>query len=142
MVHRAVQPGQSVRGGVRAGVSFDVSAAAVNLFAMHNRMHDFTCWLRFTEANWNAQASNFGLTEAFRENDPVVGDVQAGALIPGVRDNANMFTLPDGQSSVTNMYLWQPFAGSFYAPCVDGDYDMGVIGHEYGHMVENRMIGK
>ena len=40
------------------------------------------------------------------------------------------------------MFLWQPIAGSFYAPCVDGDYDMAVIGHEYGHMIENRMIGK
>ena len=40
------------------------------------------------------------------------------------------------------MYLWQPMAGAFYAPCVDGDYDAGVIGHEYGHMIENRMIGK
>jgi hypothetical protein len=25
---------------------------------------------------------------------------------------------------------------------VDGDFDMSVIGHEFGHMVENRMIGK
>ena len=40
------------------------------------------------------------------------------------------------------MYLWQPIAGTFYAPCVDGDYDMSVIAHEYGHMIENRMIGK
>jgi extracellular elastinolytic metalloproteinase len=39
------------------------------------------------------------------------------------------------------MYLWQPIIG-FYAPCVDGDFDMSVIGHEYGHMIENRMIGK
>ena len=53
-----------------------------------------------------------------------------------------MSTLPDGASSVTNMYFWQPIAGSFYAPCVDGDYDQGVIGHEFGHMIENRMIGK
>ena len=53
-----------------------------------------------------------------------------------------MITLPDGLSSITNMYFWQPIQGSFYAPCVDGDYDMGVIGHEYGHMIENRMIGK
>ena len=50
--------------------------------------------------------------------------------------------MPDGASSVTNMYFWQPVAGSFYAPCVDGDYDQGVIGHEFGHMIENRMIGK
>ena len=53
-----------------------------------------------------------------------------------------MSTLPDGSPSITNMYLWQPVAGAFYAPCVDGDYDAGVIGHEYGHMIENRMIGK
>ena len=60
----------------------------------------------------------------------------------GARDNANMTTRPDGSPSITNMYLWQPVAGAFYAPCVDGDYDAGVIGHEYGHMIENRMIGK
>ena len=58
------------------------------------------------------------------------------------RDNANMTTLPDGSSSITNMYLWQPLAGAFYPPCVDGDYDAGVIGHEYTHMIENRTIGK
>jgi hypothetical protein len=40
------------------------------------------------------------------------------------------------------MYLWQPIAGAFYPPCVDGDYDNGVIFHEYGHLTENRMIGK
>ena len=123
------------------GKSLDVSAAAVNLFTVHNRMHDFAYLLGFTEENFNSQDSNFGRTEPFRENDPVVGDVQAGAAV-GVRDNANMATLPDGSSSITNMYLWQPIAGSFYAPCVDGDFDAGVIGHEYTHMIENRAIGK
>ena len=53
-----------------------------------------------------------------------------------------MISLPDGVRPITNMYLWQPLAGAFYSPCVDGDYDMAVIGHEYGHMIENRMIGK
>ena len=120
----------------------------MNLFTVHNRMHDFAYLLGFTEDNWNSQESNFGLTEAFRENDPVVGDVQAGAATapPGVyasaRNNANMSTLPDGSSSITNMYLWQPVAGAFYPPCVDGDFDAGVIGHEYTHMIENRTIGK
>jgi extracellular elastinolytic metalloproteinase len=127
--------------GLVVGKSLDVSAAAVNLFTVHNRMHDFAYLLGFTEENFNSQESNFGRTEAFRENDPVVGDVQAGAAV-GVRDNANMSTLPDGSSSITNMYLWQPLAGSFYPPCVDGDFDAGVIGHEYTHMIENRTIGK
>ena len=124
------------------GSTWDDGTATVNLFVAHNRMHDWAYYLGFTEQNWNAQDHNFGLTEPFQENDPIIGNAQAGALVPGVRDNANMATLPDGAASVTNMYFWQPFAGSFYAPCVDGDYDMGVIGHEYGHMIENRMLGK
>jgi extracellular elastinolytic metalloproteinase len=123
------------------GSTWDDSAATVNLFVAHNRMHDWAYYLGFTERNWNGQDYNFGLTEKLQENDPIIGNVQAGGQIPGVRDNANMITLPDGQPSVTNMYFWQPVVG-FYAPCVDGDYDMGVIGHEYGHMIENRMIGK
>jgi extracellular elastinolytic metalloproteinase len=53
-----------------------------------------------------------------------------------------MVPLPEGVRPITNMYLWQPIAGTFYAPCVDGDYDMAVIGHEFTHLIENRMIGK
>jgi extracellular elastinolytic metalloproteinase len=123
------------------GTVYDDSAAATNLFVMHNRMHDFSYFLGFTEQNWNGQSGNFGNTEAWQEGDPLIGDVQSGAQTT-TRDNANMSTLPDGASSVTNMYFWQPIAGSFYSPCVDGDYDQGVIGHEFGHMIENRMIGK
>ena len=124
------------------GVGYDVSAAVVNLFVAHNRMHDWSYFLGFTERNWNAQDFNFGEGELRQEGDAVLGDVQAGGMIAGVRDNANMATLPDGLPSVTNMYFWQPLKGSFYPPSVDGDYDMSVIGHEYGHMIENRMIGK
>jgi extracellular elastinolytic metalloproteinase len=122
------------------GVTNDISAATANLFVMHNRMHDWSYNLGFTEVTWNAQQSNFGLGAL--GNDPVDGRSQAGAVFPGSRDNANMSTQPDGTPSITNMFLWQPAAAGFYAPCVDGDYDMAVIGHEYGHMIENRMIGK
>jgi len=38
------------------------------------------------------------------------------------------------------MYLWQPIAAAFYAPCVDGDFDQSVIGHEYTHAISTRMI--
>ncbi len=129
-----------------AGVSHDLSAAVTNLFVMHNRMHDWAYYLGFTERRWNAQDSNFG-TGGTAEGHPLIGNAQAGALDGGFpsylgRDNANMITLPDGISPITNMYLWQPLAGAFYAPCVDGDYDMAVIAHEYGHLIENRMIGK
>ena len=131
------------------GVSLDVSAAVTNLFVAHNRMHDWAYGLGFNEVNWNGQKRNFGLTEAWQQGDPVTGNAQAGAglttaqaFAAPARNNANMATLTDGLSSITNMYLWQPQAGSFYPPCADGDYDMPIIGHEYGHMIENRMIGK
>ncbi|MBT8097770.1 MAG: M36 family metallopeptidase [Woeseia sp.] len=125
----------------------DADEAVTNLFAMHNRMHDWSYGLGFTERRWNAQSSNFGNNSAGTlENDPVFGNAQAGGFGGGFpsylgRDNANMITLQDGISPITNMYLWQPLAGAFYAPCKDGDYDMAIIGHEYGHMIENRMIG-
>ncbi|HXF57619.1 MAG TPA: M36 family metallopeptidase [Actinomycetota bacterium] len=124
----------------------DVSAAAVNPFVAHNQMHDWSYFLGFTERAWNAQEFNFG-TGGTTERDPLLGDVQAGAASGGFpsylgRDNANMIPLPDGVPPITNMYLWQALPGAFYAPCVDGDFDMAVIGHEYGHLIENRMIGK
>jgi extracellular elastinolytic metalloproteinase len=123
------------------GADNDIDAAVANLFAMHNRFHDWSYNLGFTEAAWNGQQSNFGLGPN-PGNDPLIGRAQSGALVPGSRDNANMNTRPDGTSSITNMFLWQPVAGGFYAPCVDGDYDQWVIGHEFTHMIENRMIGK
>jgi extracellular elastinolytic metalloproteinase len=118
----------------------DIDAAIVNLFTMHNRMHDWSYYLGFTELRWNGQDYNFGSPTL--ENDGLEGRAQAGAITPKSRDNANMNTRPDGTPSLTNMFLWQPIAGAFYAPCVDGDYDMSVIAHEFGHMIENRMIGK
>ena len=119
----------------------DIDAAEVNLFAMHNRMHDFSYYLGFDEPHWNAQQWNNGLGGL--GNDGVLGNAQSGALT-GSRDNANMSTGGDGPGGrpQTNMFLWQSLAGAFYAPCVDGDYDMTVIGHEFGHAIENRMIGK
>ena len=62
------------------GATWDDSAATVNLFVDHNRMHDWAYNLGFTEQNLNAQAFNFGLTELRQENDPIIGDVQSGAL--------------------------------------------------------------
>jgi extracellular elastinolytic metalloproteinase len=127
----------------------DIDAAVTNLFAMHNRMHDWSYFLGFTETTYNLQDSNYGngTPGPFpgREADPEIGNAQAGALDGGApsylgRDNANQVTLQDGIPGITNMYLWQPIAAAFYAPCVDGDYDMSVIGHEYTHAISNRMV--
>ena len=122
----------------------DIDAAIANLQSMHNRMHDFAYFLGFTEQTFNLQSFNFGAGGV--ENDPEQGNAQAGGRVGGppaflARDNANQITGPDGVAPITNMYLWQPIAGSFYPPCVDGDYDMSVIGHEYTHAISNRMVG-
>jgi extracellular elastinolytic metalloproteinase len=122
----------------------DIDAAITNLWAMHNRMHDWAYFLGFTEQTFNLQSFNFGAGGA--ENDPEQGNAQAGGIVGGppafrARDNANQITGPDGTAPITNMYLWQPIAGSFYPPCVDGDFDMSVIGHEYTHAISNRMVG-
>ncbi|HWS35552.1 MAG TPA: M36 family metallopeptidase, partial [Actinoplanes sp.] len=114
----------------------DIDAARANLFVQHNRMHDWSYQLGFTEETWNMEGDG---------GDPEQGNAQAGGVSGGppdflARNNANQITPPDGQAPITNMYLWQPIAGAFYAPCVDGDYDMSVIGHEYTHAITNRMI--
>jgi extracellular elastinolytic metalloproteinase len=118
----------------------DDDASNANLFVSHNRMHDWSYYLGFTELNSNMQQSNFGNTGPQRENDPEVGNAQAGRRTFNGRDNANQMTLQDGIAPITNQYLWQPLAGAFYAACTDGAYDMAVVAHEYGHAISNRMI--
>jgi hypothetical protein len=116
----------------------DSDAATANLFAMHNRMHDWSYHLGFTEATWNLQKTNTG--PYGKSGDPERGNAQQGAATQTVRNNANQATPPDGMLPVSNMYMWQPVAGSAYPPCVDGDFDMTVIGHEYTHAISNRMV--
>jgi len=130
------------------GMSNDIQASVVNLFSMHNRMHDWSYFLGFTENNFNLQDDNFGVN-AQGEHDPELGDAQAGAVsgappqdqVSG-RDNANQITLNDGVPGITNQYLFEPLPDAIYVPCVDGDFDMSVVGHEYTHAISHRMIGK
>ena len=125
----------------------DINFAATNLFVAHNRMHDYSYGLGFTERNYNLQQDNLGRNpDATRANDPEIGNVQAGALTGGTpsylgRDNANQIALQDGIPGITNQYLFQPIAGAFYSPCTDGSLDMSIVGHEYTHAISNRMIG-
>ncbi|MBP2335057.1 hypothetical protein JOF41_001235 [Saccharothrix coeruleofusca] len=122
----------------------DVDAALANLVATHNRMHDWSYHLGFTEETWNLQTDNGD--RGGLGGDAERGNAQSGGRAGGAppsfpsRNNANQVTPPDGVAPVTNMYLWQPTPGGFYAPCVDGDYDMSMIGHEYAHAITNRMI--
>lgn len=121
----------------------DVDASVGNLFAAHNRMHDYSYYLGFTEENYNLQLDNG--SRGGVGGDQEVGNAQAGALSGGSpsflgRDNANQVTLQDGTPGITNQYLFEPIAGAFYAPCTDGGLDMGIVGHEYTHAISNRMV--
>jgi extracellular elastinolytic metalloproteinase len=126
----------------------DVNYVVGNLFTSHNRMHDWSYFLGFTEENYNLQTDNLG--RGGRGLDAEVGNAQAAALdsqlieqtgILTGRNNANQLTLMDGVPGITNQYLFQPAAGAFYAPCTDGSLDFGIVGHEYTHAISNRMVG-
>ncbi|MCP3422067.1 M36 family metallopeptidase [Nocardioides pinisoli] len=122
----------------------DIGASVGNLFAAHNRMHDYSYYLGFTEENYNLQLDNG--SRGGVGGDQEVGNAQAGAITGGSpsflgRDNANQVTLQDGTPGITNQYLFEPIAGAFYAPCTDGGLDMGIVGHEYTHAITNRMVG-
>ena len=115
----------------------DSDASATNLFYQHNRVHDEFYSYGFTESAGNFQSDG---------GDPIMGLVQAGAISGGSptytgRDNAYMLTLPDGIPPWSGMFLWEPINDAFEGPCRDGDFDAGVIEHEYAHGLSNRHVG-
>jgi extracellular elastinolytic metalloproteinase len=121
----------------------DVNSASANLFYHHNLFHDYFYKLGWVEGAGNLQTTNFGKGGA--EGDAIMGMVQAGALSGGEptytgRDNAYMLTLPDGLPAWSGMFLWEPIPGSFEGEYADGDYDAGIIYHEYSHALSNRLV--
>lgn len=101
-----------------------------NLFYWNNLVHDLVYIYGFTEAARNFQNDNqgrggFGLDY-----------VQAEAQDGGGTNNANFATPPDGTRPRMQMYLWNA-----PTPDRDGDVDNGIIIHEYGHGISNRMTG-
>ncbi len=98
-----------------------------NLFYWNNLLHDILYGYGFTEANKNFQDDNLG--RGGNANDHVNAEAQDG----GGTNNANFATPADGSSGRMQMYLW---TGS---PQLDGDADAGVICHEFGHGVSNRL---
>ncbi len=127
----------------------DIDASITNLFLMHNRVHDWSYLLGWTESAWNMQYVNFGEDDPnsadAKAGDPEKGQAQAGGLAGSVaftgRDNANQVTQADGVPGITNQYLWHPLQAGFYAACTDGAYDMPIIVHEVTHATSNRMTG-
>lgn len=103
--------------------------AISNLFYWNNISHDLSYQYGFDEVAGNFQANNLG--RGGSGNDYVLADAQDGEGT----DNANFSTPPDGSLPRMQMFL---FTGS---PKIDGDLDNGVIVHEYGHGISNRLTG-
>ncbi|MEA2604454.1 MAG: extracellular elastinolytic metalloproteinase [Acidobacteriota bacterium] len=105
-------------------------AAVANLFYWNNVVHDVQFQYGFNSPSGNFQTNIYGAGGL--GNDEVQAEAQDG----GGMNNANFFTPVDGQRPRMQMYLW-----STATPQKDGDLDSGVIVHEYGHGISNRLVG-
>jgi extracellular elastinolytic metalloproteinase len=110
--------------------SQSTSAAVTNLFYWNNLIHDVQYRYGFDAAAGNFQANNYGAGGSAL--DYVLAEAQDGGGI----NNANMCTPPDGQRPRMQMFLW-----NLTTPSRDGDFDNGIIVHEYGHGISNRLVG-
>jgi extracellular elastinolytic metalloproteinase len=105
-------------------------AAVTNLFYWNNIQHDVLYQYGFDEVGGNFQENNYG--NGALGSDYVNAEAQDG----GGTNNANFATPPDGQNPRMQMYVW-----TAPNPDRDGDFDNGIILHEYGHGVSNRLTG-
>ena len=106
------------------------AAAVTNLFYWNNIMHDVWYEYGFDEVSGNFQSNNYGRGGA--GNDYVVADAQDGSGT----NNANFSTPADGSSGRMQMFLW-----TAPTPDRDGDFDNGIIAHEYTHGISTRLVG-
>ncbi|MGH2684919.1 MAG: M36 family metallopeptidase, partial [Actinomycetota bacterium] len=88
----------------------------------------------FTEAAGNFQVNNYG--RGGEGNDSVRAEAQDGSGT----NNANFATPADGSRPRMQMYMWTTGVQS-QQRIIDGDVDAGVITHEYGHGISNRLTG-
>ena len=133
-------PGSDPDGG--AGLTFDFPldltqapstyrpASVTNLFYWNNITHDLLYRHGFDESSGNFQVNNYG--RGGIGNDDVRAEGQDG----GGTNNANFFTPPDGSRPRMQMYNW-----TTTTPNRDGDFDAGIVAHEYGHGWSIRLTG-
>ncbi|MBK8615099.1 MAG: M36 family metallopeptidase [Flavobacteriales bacterium] len=107
-----------------------LDAATTNLFYWNNLMHDVWYQYGFDDPAGNFQSNNYGRGGA--GNDWVNADAQDGSGT----NNANFGTPPDGSNPRMQMFIW-----TAATPDRDSDMDNGVIAHEYGHGISNRLVG-
>jgi hypothetical protein len=104
--------------------------ATTNLFYWNNLMHDLSYLYGFDEPSGNFQFNNQG--RGGNGNDYVIADAQDA----GGTNNANFSTPVDGSLPRMQMYIF-----NYTTPNRDGDLDNGIITHEYGHGISNRLTG-
>ncbi len=109
------------------------NAAITNLFYWNNLIHDVWYHHGFDEAAGNFQENNYG--NGGQGSDYVIADAQDA----GGQNNANFSTPADGSNPRMQMYLWDPTDPN--DPDLDGDFDNGIIVHEYAHGITNRLTG-
>ncbi|HEV7349709.1 M36 family metallopeptidase [Telluribacter sp.] len=105
-------------------------AALTNLFYWNNIIHNVMYQYGFDEVSGNFQQNNLG--RGGIGTDFVVAQAQDG----GGMNNANFATPSDGNNPRMQMYLWN-LGGKNH----DSSLDNGVIVHEYGHGISNRLTG-
>jgi extracellular elastinolytic metalloproteinase len=138
--NNAPDTGSSPNGGASLNFDFPLDlaqapsayrpAAVTNLFYLNNIVHDIQYQYGFDEAAGNFQVNNYG--KGGVGNDSVRAEAQDG----GGTNNANFSTPADGQRPRMQMYVW-----TAPTPDRDGDLDSGIVIHEYGHGISNRLVG-
>jgi extracellular elastinolytic metalloproteinase len=138
--NNAPDAGSSPSGGAALNFDFALNlaqapstyrpGAVANLFYWNNIIHDVQYQYGFDEAAGNFQVNNYGRGGAGNDS------VRAEAQDASGTNNANFFTPADGQRPRMQMFVW-----TAPNPDRDGDIDNGIIIHEYGHGISNRLVG-
>ncbi|MCB0794656.1 MAG: M36 family metallopeptidase, partial [Flavobacteriales bacterium] len=133
-------PGHSPDGGSSLDFDFpfdpalepidNEDVAITNLFYWNNIIHDVMYQYGFDEASGNFQENNYG--NGGVGSDAVNADAQDGSGT----NNANFGTPADGSNPRMQMFRW-----TYTTPNRDSDLDNGIIVHEYGHGISNRLVG-
>ncbi|HRD52908.1 MAG TPA: M36 family metallopeptidase, partial [Flavobacteriales bacterium] len=106
------------------------SALITNLYYWNNTLHDVLYGYGFNDPAGNFQQNNYG--RGGTGNDYVLAD----ALDGSGTNNANFATPAEGTRPRMQMFVW-----NLTTPNRTSDLDNGVIAHEYGHGVSNRLVG-
>lgn len=126
--------------------SFFTDASVTNMFYLVNVAHDVHFHYGFDEASGNFQSLNY--SKLGRGGDPVLALAQVGANLPVPINNAFMATPPDGFQPLMIMGEFNVDVTALQAPALptyaqprNSDLESGIVLHEFGHGVTNRLTG-